>query len=48
MIARAGVLGLAIDFGAQTMVKDFISDIFILLDGTISVGDIIPLILIPV
>jgi len=41
IIASAGVLGLAIGFGAQAIVKDFISGIFILLDGTISVGDII-------
>ena len=41
IIASAGVLGLAIGFGAQTIVKDFISGNFILLDGTISVGDVI-------
>ena len=41
IIASAGVLGLAIGFGAQTIVKDFISGIFILIDGTISVGDVI-------
>ena len=41
IIASAGVFGLAIGFGAQTIVKDFISGIFILLDGTISVGDVI-------
>lgn len=41
IIASAGVLGLAIGFGAQAIVKDFISGIFILLDGTISVGDVI-------
>ena len=41
IIASAGVFGLAIGFGAQAIVKDFISGIFILLDGTISVGDVI-------
>ena len=41
IIASAGVLGLAIGFGAQAIVKDFISGIFILMDGTISVGDVI-------
>ncbi len=41
IIASVGVLGLAIGFGAQSIVKDFISGIFILLDGTISVGDVI-------
>jgi moderate conductance mechanosensitive channel len=41
IIASAGVLGLAIGFGAQAIVRDFISGIFILLDGTISVGDVI-------
>lgn len=41
IIASAGVFGLAIGFGAQAIVKDFISGIFILLDGTIAVGDVI-------
>ena len=41
IIASAGVLGLAIGFGAQAIVKDFISGIFILLEGTISIGDVI-------
>jgi small conductance mechanosensitive channel len=41
LLAGAGVIGLAIGFGAQTLVKDFITGFFILLENTISVGDII-------
>lgn len=39
LIATAGVAGLAIGFGAQTLVKDMISGIFLLFDDTIHVGD---------
>ena len=39
LIATAGVAGLAIGFGAQTLVKDVISGIFLLFDDTIHVGD---------
>ena len=41
LLAGAGVIGLAIGFGAQTLVKDFITGFFILLEGTLSVGDIV-------
>jgi len=43
LLAGAGVIGLAIGFGAQTLVKDVITGIFILAEETISVGDVIDL-----
>lgn len=39
LIATAGIAGLAIGFGAQTLVKDVIGGIFLLFDDTIHVGD---------
>jgi moderate conductance mechanosensitive channel len=39
LIAGAGVIGLAIGFGAQTLVKDIISGIFFLIDDAFRVGD---------
>ena len=39
MIAGAGVIGLAIGFGAQTLVKDIISGMFFLVDDAFRVGD---------
>jgi small conductance mechanosensitive channel len=41
MIAVAGVGGIAVGFGAQTLVKDVISGIFLWVEGNISVGDIV-------
>ncbi|HYD88638.1 MAG TPA: mechanosensitive ion channel domain-containing protein [Vitreimonas sp.] len=41
LIAGAGVLGLAIGFGAQTLVKDFLTGIFLILEDTVSIGDIV-------
>jgi small conductance mechanosensitive channel len=41
LLAGAGVIGLAIGFGAQTLVKDVITGLFILFEDTISVGDTI-------
>jgi small-conductance mechanosensitive channel len=41
LIAGAGVLGLAIGFGAQTLVKDIISGIFFLLDDAFRLGDFV-------
>ncbi|MGS0972640.1 MAG: mechanosensitive ion channel family protein [Candidatus Izemoplasmataceae bacterium] len=40
-IASAGVVGLAIGFGAQEIVKDFITGFFIIFDQAFDVGDII-------
>ncbi|OUN00901.1 MAG: small-conductance mechanosensitive channel [Paenibacillaceae bacterium ZCTH02-B3] len=39
IIAGAGVVGLAVGFGAQTLVKDLISGFFILFEDQFSVGD---------
>ncbi len=41
LLAAAGVLGLAIGFGAQSLVKDIISGFFILLQDQIRVGDVV-------
>ena len=41
LVATAGIAGLAIGFGAQTLVKDVISGIFLLFDDTIHVGDLV-------
>jgi small conductance mechanosensitive channel len=43
LLASAGVLGLAIGFGAQKMVQDIITGIFIQFEGVINVGDVISL-----
>ncbi len=41
LIAGAGILGLAVGFGAQTLVKDVITGVFILLEDAIAVGDLV-------
>jgi small conductance mechanosensitive channel len=41
LLAGAGVAGLAIGFGAQRLVQDIITGLFILLGDTIRVGDVI-------
>ena len=41
LIAGAGIVGLAVGFGAQTLVKDFLTGIFLVMEDTVSVGDII-------
>ncbi|NND71464.1 MAG: mechanosensitive ion channel family protein [Rhodothermales bacterium] len=41
LIATAGIAGLAVGFGAQTLVKDVISGIFLLFDDSIHIGDLI-------
>jgi moderate conductance mechanosensitive channel len=41
LIAGAGVAGLAISFGAQNLIRDFISGFFILLENQYKVGDVI-------
>lgn len=40
-IATAGVLGLAIGFGTQELVKDFISGFFIIFEKTFNVDDVV-------
>lgn len=41
LIAGAGVLGLAIGFGAQNLVKDVITGFFIILEDQFAVGDVV-------
>jgi len=41
LLAAAGIVGLAIGFGAQSLVKDVISGFFILLEDQIRVGDVV-------
>jgi small conductance mechanosensitive channel len=41
LLAGAGVIGLAIGFGAQTLVKDIITGLFILIEDHIAVGDVV-------
>lgn len=41
VLASAGVLGLAIGFGAQSLVKDVITGFFIILEDQFAVGDVI-------
>lgn len=39
ILAGAGVIGLAIGFGAQSLVKDFVSGLFILIENQYDIGD---------
>jgi small conductance mechanosensitive channel len=41
LLAGAGVLGLAVGFGAQSLVKDVITGFFIILEDQFAVGDVI-------
>jgi small conductance mechanosensitive channel len=41
LIAGAGIAGIAVGFGAQSLVKDFVSGIFMLLEGQYGVGDVV-------
>ena len=41
LLAGAGVLGLAVGFGAQTLVKDIITGIFNIVEDTMAVGDVV-------
>jgi small conductance mechanosensitive channel len=43
VLAAAGVLGIAIGFGAQSLVKDFFSGFFILLENQVRQGDVVEL-----
>lgn len=40
ILTGAGILGLAVGFGAQTLVKDIISGFFLILENQIRVGDV--------
>lgn len=39
LIAGAGIVGLAVGFGAQTLVKDFLTGVFLIVEDAVSVGD---------
>lgn len=41
LLAGAGVVGLAVGFGSQALVKDVITGFFILMEDQISVGDVV-------
>ena len=41
LLAGAGIVGVAIGFGAQTLVKDFLSGMFMLIEDQFGVGDVI-------
>ncbi len=41
ILTAAGVVGLAVGFGAQNLVQDFISGFFILLEDQVRVGDVV-------
>ena len=41
LLVSAGVLGLAVGLGAQSLIKDVITGFFILFEGLIAVGDVI-------
>ena len=43
LIASAGILGVALGFGAQSLVKDFLSGIFMIFEDQYGVGDIVNL-----
>ena len=43
IIASAGILGIAFGFGAQNLVKDFLSGIFMILEDQYGVGDAVDL-----
>ncbi len=41
LLASAGILGVALGFGSQTLVKDFLSGIFMIAEDQYGVGDVI-------
>jgi small conductance mechanosensitive channel len=43
LIAGAGIIGVALGFGSQSLVRDFLSGIFILVEDQYGVGDIVDL-----
>ncbi len=43
ILASAGILGLAIGFGAQSLVKDIVSGFFIIIDNAYNIGETIEL-----
>src|SRR5213080_3809391 len=43
LIAGAGIVGVALGFGAQSLVRDFLSGFFIVLENQFTVGDAVEL-----
>lgn len=43
LLASAGIIGIALGFGAQSLVKDFVSGFFIILENQYRVGDVVEL-----
>src|SRR5262249_7817362 len=43
LLAGAGVVGVAIGFGSQALVKDIITGLFILMEDQIAIGDVVDL-----
>ena len=43
LLAGAGIIGVALGFGSQSLVKDFLSGVFILIEDQFGVGDIVNL-----
>jgi small conductance mechanosensitive channel len=43
LLASAGVIGVALGFGAQTLVKDYLSGIFLIVEDQYGVGDMVDL-----
>jgi moderate conductance mechanosensitive channel len=41
IIASAGIIGLALGFGAQSLVKDFLSGVFMIFEDQYGVGDVV-------
>ena len=41
LIASAGIVGVALGFGTQSMVRDFIGGMFMLIEDQFGVGDIV-------
>lgn len=43
LLAGAGIFGVALGFGSQTLVKDFLTGLFIVVENTIAIGDVVKL-----
>jgi len=43
LIASAGIVGVALGFGAQNLVRDFLSGVFMILEDQYGVGDVVDL-----
>ncbi len=41
LVASAGIVGVALGFGAQSLVKDFLSGVFLLMEDQYGVGDLV-------